>query len=34
MAEFIKAWHGCLEHNHNHCPDCRSCNCYEPERGR
>lgn len=26
--DFLKPWHGCLEHNHNHCPECRSCDCY------
>ena len=25
---FLKPWHGCLEHNHNHCPACRSCDCH------
>jgi hypothetical protein len=28
---FLKPWHGCIEHNHNHCPGCRSCDCYGPE---
>lgn len=26
-------WHGCINHNHNHCPDCQTCDCYEqPKR--
>lgn len=25
----LPAWHGCMTHNHNHCPECQSCSCWE-----
>ena len=28
MNDFLRAWHGCSEHNHDHCPECRVCDCW------
>jgi hypothetical protein len=25
----LPAWHGCMAHNHNHCPECQSCSHWE-----
>jgi hypothetical protein len=32
MPEFLRPWHGCLTHNHNHCPDCRVCDHWDDGR--
>jgi len=26
---WLAAWHGCLKHNRNHCPECRTCDHYQ-----
>jgi hypothetical protein len=26
-STYLRPWHGCIDHNHNHCPDCRTCDC-------
>lgn len=25
----LRPWHGCLAHNRDHCPECRSCGCFD-----
>ena len=31
MTQFLRAWHGCMLHNANHCSECKSCSCHEGE---
>lgn len=26
----MPGWHGCLDHNRNHCGDCQTCDCHNP----
>ncbi len=28
----VPVWHGCLDHNANHCAECASCDCHERSR--
>jgi hypothetical protein len=29
VSGLLKPWHGCMDHNRNHCPECRTCDCHE-----
>ncbi|ATN92696.1 hypothetical protein SEA_YASSJOHNNY_131 [Mycobacterium phage YassJohnny] len=33
ITDYIRPWHGCLEHGVNHCADCKVCGCYEEDEG-